>query len=255
MNKKKITAIIQTRIQSARLPNKVLALIEDRSLIWYIIERLKNSKTLEQIVLAIPSSTEDRLLIKIADDSNVSAFIGDENDVLARFYNAAVKFSADPIIRITGDCPLVDPYLLDKMVEFYLENNYDYVSNTIIPTYPDGLDIEVFSFDALSKAFTEAKLKSEREHVTPFIWKNPTTFRLHNYENTEDQSNHRWCVDEPSDLDLIRLIYSNLKPKIVFPFKEVIKLIESNPELLKINDKIKRNEGYLKSIRDDTDNK
>src|SRR3990172_7020922 len=137
MNKKKITAIIQTRIQSARLPNKVLALIEDRSLIWYIIERLKNSKTLEQIVLAIPSSTEDRLLIKIAEDNNVSAFIGDENDVLARFYNAALKFSADPIIRITGDCPLVDPYLLDKMVEFYLENNYDYVSNTIIPTYPD----------------------------------------------------------------------------------------------------------------------
>ncbi|MGQ0790632.1 MAG: cytidylyltransferase domain-containing protein [Nitrosopumilaceae archaeon] len=255
MNKKKITALIQTRIQSTRLPNKVLALIENRSLIWYIIERLKNSKTLEQIVLTIPSSAEDRLLIKIAEDSNVLAFIGDENDVLGRFYNAAVKFSADPIIRITGDCPLVDPYLLDKMVEFYLENNYDYVSNTIIPTYPDGLDIEVFSFDTLSKAFTEAKLKSEREHVTPFIWKNPTIFRLHNYENTEDQSNYRWCVDEPPDLDLIRLIYSNLKPKIVFPFKEVIRLMESNPELLKINDKIKRNEGYLKSIRDDTDNK
>ncbi|MGI0056052.1 MAG: cytidylyltransferase domain-containing protein [Nitrosarchaeum sp.] len=255
MNKKKITVIIQARTQSVRLPNKVLASIEDRSLIWYIIERLKNSKTLEQIVLAIPSRTEDRVLIKIAEDSNVSAFAGDENDVLERFYNAALKFNADPIIRITGDCPLVDPYLLDKMVEFYLENNYDYVSNTIIPTYPDGLDIEVFSFDTLSKAFTEAKLKSEREHVTPFILKNPTIFRLHNYENTEDQSKYRLCVDEQPDLDLIRRIYSKLKPKIIFPFKEVIRLIESNPELLKINDQIKRNEGYLKSIREDGDNK
>lgn len=251
MKKKKITVLIQARTQSVRLPNKVLALIEGKSLIWYIIERLKNSKTIDQIVLAVPSHEKDHELIRIAEDSNVLSFIGDENDVLERFYNAALKFNADPIIRITGDCPLVDPFLLDKMVKFYLENNYDYVSNTIIPTYPDGLDIEVFSLEALSKAFSKAKLKSEREHVTPYIWKNPLIFNLYNYKNSEDQSSLRWCVDEQSDLELIRWIYSNLKPKIVFPFKEVLKLIESNPSILKINEKINRNEGYLKSIKED----
>jgi len=255
MKQKKITVIIQARTQSVRLPNKVLALVEDKPLIWYIIERLKKSNTVEQIILAIPSRKEDNELIKIADNCNILSFVGDENDILERFYCAALKFNAGPIIRITGDCPLVDPYLLDKMVQFYLENDYDYVSNTIIPTYPDGIDIEVFSLSALSRAYKEAKLKSEREHVTPYIWNNPKKFHLYNYENSIDQSNFRWCVDEQPDLELIRWIYSKFKPKIIFPFKEVMMLIESNPEILKINDKIKRNEGYVKSIKEDDENK
>ncbi len=251
MTKNKISVLIQARTQSTRLPNKVLAEIENKPLIWHIIERLKKSKKINQIILTIPSGTKDEKLKKIAKDCNILSFGGDESDVLARFYSAALKFNADPIIRITGDCPLVDPNLVDEIIEFYNKNNYDYVSNTLIPTYPDGLDIEIFSFKALSKAFKEAKLKSEREHVTPYIWNNPKIFQLYNYKNILDQSHYRWCVDEQQDLELIRRIYSNFKPKIIFPFNDVIKFVKSNPEISKINETIIRNEGYLKSIKDD----
>ena len=253
MKGKKNTVIIQVRTQSVRLPNKVLALINGKSLIWHIIERLKSCKKVEQIILATSSREEDKKLIEIANDCNILSFAGDENDVLSRFYHAALKFNADPIIRITGDCPLVDPSLVDKILEFYLENNYDFVSNTIIPTYPDGLDIEIFSLKSLTKAFNEAKLKSEKEHVTPYIWKNPKIFQLFNYKNKEDLSDYRWTVDEQLDLELIREIYSNFKPKIIFSFKDVIEMAKLNPQIFKINENIKRNEGYLKSIKEDSD--
>lgn len=251
MEKRKTSVLIQARTQSVRLPNKVLAMIENKPLIWCIIERLKKSVNVEQIILAVPSSKEDKKLMKIAEEHNILSFDGDENDVLSRFYYAAIKYNADPIIRITGDCPLVDPNLLDEIIEFYKKSEYDYVSNTLIPTYPDGLDIEIFSFKTLEIAFKEAKLKSEREHVTPYIYNNPKKFYLYNYKNILDQSNYRWCVDEQPDLELIRLIYSNFKPKFIFPFRDVIKFIESNPRISKINEKIKRNEGYLKSIKED----
>ncbi len=250
---KKNTVIIQARTQSVRLPNKVLALINGKSLIWHIIERLKSCEMVEQIILATSNREEDKKLIEIANDCNILSFVGDENNVLSRFYEAALKFNADPIIRITGDCPLVDPYLLDKMLEFYLENNYDYVSNTIIPTYPDGLDIEIFSFKSLTKTFNEAKLKSEKEHVTPYIWKNPEIFQLYNYRNKEELSNYRWTVDEQLDLELIRQIYFNFKPKIIFSFQDVIEMAKLNPQIFKINERINRNEGYLKSIKENTD--
>lgn len=251
MNNKKATVIIQARTQSTRLPNKVLALINDKPLIWYIIERLKSCERVEQIILATSNREEDKKLIEIANDCKVLSFVGDENDVLSRFYQATLKFNADPIVRITGDCPLVDPDLLDKMLGFYLENNYDFVSNTIIPTYPDGLDIEIFSFKSLRKTFNEAKLKSEKEHVTPYIWKNPGIFQLYNYRNKEELSNYRWTVDEQLDLELIRQIYSNFKPKIIFSFQDVIEMGKLNPQIFKINEKINRNEGYLKSIKED----
>ena len=251
MNNKKATVIIQARTQSTRLPNKVLALINDKPLIWYIIERLKSCERVEQIILATSNREEDKKLIEIANDCKILSFVGDENDVLSRFYQATLKFNADPIVRVTGDCPLVDPDLLDKMLGFYLENNYDFVSNTIIPTYPDGLDIEIFSFKSLRKTFNEAKLKSEKEHVTPYIWKNPGIFQLYNYRNKEELSNYRWTVDEQLDLELIRQIYSNFKPKIIFSFQDVIEMGKLNPQIFKINEKINRNEGYLKSIKED----
>ena len=251
MKMKKNTVIIQARTQSVRLPNKVLALINGKSLIWHIIERLKSCERVEQIILATSNREEDKELVKIANDCNILSFVGDEDDVLSRFHQAALKFNADPIIRITGDCPLVDPYLLDEMLGFYVENNYDYVSNTIIPTYPDGLDIEIFSFKSLRKTFNEAKLKSEKEHVTPYIWKNPGIFQLYNYRNKEELSNYRWTVDEQLDLELIRQIYSNFKPKIIFSFQDVIEMGKLNPQIFKINEKINRNEGYLKSIKED----
>ena len=251
MKERKNTIIIQVRTQSIRLPNKVLALINNKPLIWHIIQRLKKCEMVEQIILATSYREEDKKLIKIANDCNILSFVGDEDDVLSRFHQAALKFNADPIIRITGDCPLVDPYLLDEMLGFYVENNYDYVSNTIIPTYPDGLDIEIFSFKSLRKTFNEAKLKSEKEHVTPYIWKNPGIFQLYNYRNKEELSNYRWTVDEQLDLELIRQIYSNFKPKIIFSFQDVIEMGKLNPQIFKINEKINRNEGYLKSIKED----
>ena len=162
-----------------------------------------------------------------------------------------VNFDADIIIRITSDCPLIDPNLIKKMLNFYMHNNYDYLSNTIIPTFPDGLDIEIFSFSALEKASIFAKWRSEIEHVTPYIKKNPKKFKLFNYENLKNSSHIRLTIDEPVDLKLIRQIYKKLKPKLVFSLDEVLKIISSEPKLLLLNQHIKRDFGYYKSSQND----
>ena len=250
MNSSNISIIIQARTNSNRLPNKVLAKIENKPMIWYVVNRVKKVKKVKQIVLCTTNLQNDQKLIDIAEENEILNFKGSTEDVLDRYYRCALEINADPIIRITGDCPLIDPLIIDDILEFFLNNNYDYVSNTILPTYPDGLDVEIFSFNALENAATNAKLKSEREHVTPFFKNHPEIFNLFNFKNDTDLSHLRWTVDEKEDLIFAKKIFHEFKPKIDFSTQEILKLLKHKPELLKINSKIKRNEGYLKSLKD-----
>jgi len=161
----KITAIIQARTGSNRFPKKMLHKIDNETMIWHVINRIKNVKSIQQIVLVTTEREEDQKLLEIAKKSEINGFVGKEIDVLDRFFQCAKKFDADPIIRITGDCPLIDPFLIEKMIQFFVENKFDYISNRIEPTFPDGLDTEIFTFHAIEKAKLNARLKSDLEHV------------------------------------------------------------------------------------------
>ena len=251
MNKKKITVIIEARTGSSRLPNKVIAEIEGKPMIFYVIDRIKQIKSVEQIILATTQEKNDKILTEIAKQNSIGSFVGDSIDVLDRDYQCALQNNADPIIRITGDCPLIDPDIVEEMLEFYLKNNYDYVSNRINPKYPDGLDVEIYSFNTLQMVAQNAKWSSERELVTTYITKNPKNFKIFSYENQEDLSEYRWTVDEQKDLEFIRKIYSIMKPKTNFSMNEIIEILVKNPELLKINSGIMRNEGHLKLYDND----
>lgn len=248
-----IAAIIQARIGSTRLPGKVLALIEGKPMIWHVIERVKQSEKIDKIILAVTNRKEDKKLSKIAKKLNVDFYAGSEKDVLDRYYQAAKKYGADTILRVTGDCPLVDPKLIDKTIDFFKEGNYDHVSTAYpVATFPDGLDLWIFKFSALKKAWKEAKLQSEREHVTSYIWKNPELFKNATINNKKNLSSMRWCVDEEPDLRLVRKIYEKLYSKNkAFLMQDVLDLFKKNPEFAKINSYIIRDAGYKKSIKED----
>lgn len=248
-NVKNVTIMIQSRIGSSRLPGKVLAKIEGKPMIWHVIHRIKQVEGVQKIVLITTRRKEDRTLLKIAKDSGIAGFTGPVNDVLKRHYECATYYHSDPIIRITGDCPLIDPKLIEKMLQFYLTHDYDYVSNTIKPTYPDGLDVEIFSFATLSKLNRLAKSKPDREHVTAYIRNNQNKFSIYNYENNNDLSKYRWTVDQKEDLNFVRKIYSKMKPKTIFTTKQVLYILNKNPQIQQINSGIIRNAGYLISLK------
>lgn len=249
---KKVVAIIQARMGSTRLPGKVMTEIAGKPMLYHVINRVKHAKELDYIVIATTNLKEDSQILDFASEMEVRSYAGSENDVLDRYYQAAIMSKADVIVRITADCPLADPNVIDKVVRYYLNNDLDYVGTSIKPTYPDGIDVEVFSFASLKKAWDEAKLASEREHVTPYIWKNPSIFRIGNIENDEDISYMRWSVDEQCDLEFLREIYNRLYAKdTLFYMEDVLDLLMKNPELMNINKGIVRNEGYLKSIKED----
>jgi len=249
--KNKPTIIIQARTGSSRLPRKVLSKIQSKPMIWHVINRVKKIKNVEQIILATSTNVSDKPLVKIAEKEKIFAFTGNTNDVLDRYYQASLKYNANPIIRITGDCPLIDPRLITKMLDFFQNKKYDLVANNLNPTYPDGLDASIFSFSALEQAWKKANLQSEREHVVPYITKNKNLFKIFSYENSKNFSNYRWTVDEKNDLSFVRKIYYLMKPKTIFYSNDILKLIKQNPKLLTINSSINRDEGYAKSLKND----
>ena len=252
MIKQKIVAIVQARMSSTRLPGKILMNIEGKPVIWHIIERLKNAKNIDEIVLATTFEKADDPVEKFAKKNKISYFRGSETDVLDRFYKAAIKYKATIVVRITGDCPLTDPEVTDSIIETFMKEDYDYVSNTLEPTYPDGLDVEVFSFKALEKAWKEAKLQSEREHVTPYVWKNKKKFNVFCIKTNSDLSYLRLTLDNKEDFELISAIYSELySKKKLFLLKDILALFKEKPELTEINSHIERNEGYRKSLKED----
>lgn len=240
-HKLKIGAIIQARTGSARLPGKVLMNIAGRPMLWHLIERLKYSQKIDDIVLAIPDTKKNDELENFAKDNNVNYFRGSEEDVLSRYYEATKKFECDVIVRITSDCPLVDPKIVDKVVKKHLCSGADYTANILKRTYPKGLDVEVLNFKALEKSFEEAKGQRYREHVTLYIREHPEKFKRVSVENKKDFSHFRWTVDEKEDLEFVREIYKRLhKREKIFLMAEIIKVLEKEPKLLEINENIRR---------------
>jgi spore coat polysaccharide biosynthesis protein SpsF len=246
----KTIAIIQARMASTRLPMKVLAEIEGRPMLEWLIQRVSATPAINQIIVATTDSAADDELANWVDKvAGLECFRGSENDVLDRFYQCAKWHRADLIVRVTADDPLKDAAIIQKAIDCFFENSsLDYCSNTIKPTYPEGLDIEVFRYLALERAWREAALLSEREHVTPYIWKNTNLFNVNNFEYHRDLSDWRWTVDKPSDLEFMKKIFEHFKAKPMVNFEEVIKYLELNPEISRINSGTVRNEGYLKSI-------
>lgn len=249
-----ITAIVQARMRSTRLPSKVMKEIMGKPILWHMINRIKWCRLINNIVIASTTKESDKVILKLAEEMGVDSYAGSEDDVLDRYYQAARISHADIIVRVTSDCPLIDPQIVDKLIRFFLDNkgHVDYVSNIIKPTYPDGIDTEVFSFATLEKAWKEARLKSEREHVTAYITKHPELFRLSNIENNEDFSHMRWTVDEERDFEFVSQVYGKLyKEGHMFYINDILGLLKEYPELTAINSGIGRNEGYTKSLKDD----
>lgn len=240
--KKKIVAIVQARIGSTRLPEKVLKNIAGKPMLAHVIERLKKSKLIHEIVIAT-AKDKNMSIPELAQKCGVRFFLGSEEDVLDRYYKAAVKFKADIIVRITSDCPLIDPLVVDQVIKRYRgsKGKIDYMSNTLKQSYPRGLDTEVFSFKVLEKTWKEAGKPYQREHVTPYIHEHPEIFHVANVENNVDLSSMRWTVDEEEDLKFIREIYKKLyKRGKIFLMNDVLSLLKREPSLMEINKSIKQ---------------
>jgi len=249
--KPKVVAIIQARMGSARLMGKVLMDITGKPMLWHVVHRASQSKLVDKVVIVTSTNKSDNLIVTFARTNDIPCFRGSEDDVLDRYYQAAKWIRANVIVRITADCPLIDPDVVDNVIKCYLGGDYGYVSNTAPPTFPDGLDTEVFSSEALERAWREAKWQLEREHVTPYIRKHPELFRIGNVTYDEDLSALRWTVDEPQDLDFVRAVYKHLGTAM-FHMGDVLNLLKEHPELTDLNAGIERNEGYQKSLREDS---
>ena len=245
-----VVAIVQARMTSTRLPGKVLMEICSRPMLALLVERLKACKGIDRIVVATSVDATDDVIERWCRDNSVDLFRGSLDDVLDRYYNAAITYGAETIVRITADCPLIDPILVDRVIEAFKAGGCVYAKS--MGRFPDGLDTEVFSFEALKRAHAGATLLSEREHVTPYIWKNPEEFPVAKIDNDEDLSAMRWTVDDPADLVFVTKIFEALYTDgKVFYMDDILEFLKKNPELLKINSGTVRNEGYAKSLRED----
>lgn len=249
---RRVVAIVQARMRSSRLPGKVLMDIADQPMIARVLHRVRAIRGVDAVVLATGAHEANQPLVEAGRVAGVSVFAGDEDDVLDRYYRAAQEHAADVVMRITADCPLLDPEVSGRVLTRYLAGDVDMASNVYPPTFPDGLDTWVFSATALERAWCEARLRSEREHVTPYIAKHADLFRLANVASPVDLSAHRWTVDEPVDLTFVRRVYGALdRGDGMFTMAEVLDLLAREPELRGLNKGIGRDEGYAKSLRED----
>ncbi|MEW5919765.1 MAG: glycosyltransferase family protein [Bacillota bacterium] len=238
----KTAAIIQARTGSTRLPGKVLKKIAGKTILEHVIERVNQAVFIDDIIIATTELEHDRPIIELAEFKGVKSFQGSENDVLERYYHAARENSIDVVVRITSDCPLIDPMLCDKIISFYIQNCDEYVLVTNAGlgkegrTYPRGLDVEIFPFWVLKKASQLAKKTYQREHVTPWIYENYGKEKIYYYKNKVDYSCFRWTLDTEDDFLLIKKIYEYLyNGNHIFYFKDVLNLFQEKPELAKIN--------------------
>lgn len=248
----KTIALIQARMSSSRLPGKVLQDIVGQPMLLRVIRRAKQASSVDLVAIITSTHEDDDAIEILCKEKGISCFRGSLDDVLDRYYQAAIYFQADIVVRLTADCPLLDPKIIDKVVQTFHQGAFDYVSNTLECTYPDGLDTEIFRFEALEKAWKEARLQSEREHVTPYIFKRPELFQLGSVKQEEDLSALRWTVDTPPDLEFVRTIY-NLFKDVEFGMADILKLVKEHPEVLEINSGQQRNEGYEKSLQEDSE--
>jgi spore coat polysaccharide biosynthesis protein SpsF (cytidylyltransferase family) len=245
-----VVAIVQARVGSTRLPGKVLADLAGRPMLLRVLDRAGQARRVDQVVVATSVAAADDAIEGLCRREGIGCFRGSEDDVLARYAGAADAFAAGTVVRITADCPLLDPAVVDAVIDAFLAAKADYASNIAPPTFPDGLDTEVLSREALERAHREARLRSEREHVTLYIRNHPELFRSVNVASPEDLSHWRWTVDEPADLELAREIYRRLGSG-PFGLAEVREILTAAPEIALANRAIARNEGLAKSLRED----
>jgi glutamate-1-semialdehyde 2,1-aminomutase len=238
----KVIAIVQARMGSVRLPNKVMKQIMGVPLIELLLARLGEAKEVNQIVVATSKHEVNKPLIKHVTSLGIPCVQGSENDVLDRYLQAANLYGADLVVRITGDCPLVDPKLVDECVLKFKSADVDYLSNVDPPTYPDGIDVEVISLVALKRAAEESDAEFDREHVTPYI-RSSGRFRTASMPYTKDLSGYRWTVDQEGDLEVIRNVFAHFSPDIHFSWTRVLELQQAQPELFLANREVRRNEG------------
>lgn len=236
----KTVAIVQARMGSTRLPGKVLIRASGRSMLWHMLRRLRECHEIDEIVVATTLAERDEAIVHEAERCGVRSFRGSEDDVLDRYYRAAFAHDADAVVRVTSDCPLIDPDVVDRVVATFRGGEYDYVSTNHPATFPDGLDTEVFSFDALREAWAHASHPHEREHVSPYIWDNPERFRIGNVAHEVDLSQReRWTLDYPEDAEfLVRIIDAlHLPDGPCFRMRDVLAFLHAHPEVRAINAK------------------
>ena len=249
---KNIVLITQARLGSSRFPRKIFKKINNEYLLEIHLNRLKNCKMINNIIVATTDLSEDNQIENKCRKWGFTVFRGSKDDVLDRFYQAAIISKAEYIVRVTSDCPLIDPSLVDDIVNYTLNNKLDYCSNTLVENYPDGQDVEVFSFKTLKTTWLESKLLSEREHVTPYIKVNSSfhgkdKFKSDNYVCEKNYNHIRMTVDEKVDLKIIKILIKKLGTKC--SWVDYVNFIENNN--INLNQSIIRNEGYLKSIQNE----
>ena len=249
-----ILAILQARFTSSRLPGKVLKPILSKPMLLHQIERIQNSKRIDKLVVATSTEKSDDGIEKMCLDNNIEVFRGSLDNVLDRLYQCAKPYNPKHVVRLTGDCPLADWQAIDQTIQCHIKGKYDYVNNRSKPAFPDGLDVEVITYSALKSACDNAVLPSEKEHVTYYVKNRKDKFKLGYFYSAKDLSHMRWTVDKPEDFILVERIYKNLyKNNPKFLMKDVLELLNNQPELLKINSHIEASEGMKKSLKEDED--
>ena len=231
-----IGCIVQARMGSSRLPGKTLLKIDDKkTVLEFGINQLTSSNLLDKIIVATTNLKSDDVIENFVKNMNVDVFRGKSNDVLDRYFQCAKHFSIDTIVRITGDNPLVDPTIIDNLIQKFTLNSYDYLSNAHVRTFPYGTEVEIFSFESLEQAWKNAILPSEREHVTPYFYNNSNLFNIHNEKQSNDISNLRWTVDREDDLFLVKSIVSKIIKRPIL-LDDILNLFSKEPKLFKINE-------------------
>jgi spore coat polysaccharide biosynthesis protein SpsF len=256
----KTMVIIQARLGSSRFPGKVLREIVGKPMLWHIVDRLKHVPSIAEIVVAVPDGAKDEPLRRFCSEQGILFWAGSEHDVLDRYYQVARMYQGDPILRITADCPLVDPVLIEDLIDLYQGGEYDHVGvatgagaeRLTEGRFPDGFDGECFSFAALERAWREATDTRDREHVTRYMWSNRHLFRCSDLKSKQPYRQLRLTVDHPDDLRLVTKIYESLyNPERPFLLADVMAFLEKNDHLFEINRRVSENVGYREILNDD----
>ena len=251
LNLTTLGCIIQTRMGSKRLPGKVMKkLDEQKTVLDYVIDQIGNSKLINKIIIATTNESEDDEIVQFAKNRNLNYFRGNTQDVLDRYYQCAKQFNLKTIVRITSDCPLIDPEIIDNVIKLFFSQECDYSTNKLpitAPECPQGVEVEVFSFQTLEKIWHESKLPSEREHVTPHIYNNPKKFTIISNSDYAKICNLRYTIDKINDLKLIKILIKKIQNRPILT-SDIILIFKNEPTLFDINRHYKRNEGYFKSL-------
>jgi spore coat polysaccharide biosynthesis protein SpsF len=231
----KVVAIVQARMGSTRLPGKVLSDLGGESMLARVVGRLRRARLINEVLVATTDTAADDVIVAECRKRSVPVSRGDQNDVLDRYFRAAQLAKAEIVVRITADCPLIDPEITDKTIAAFLEAHPDYASNVLKRTYPRGLDTEVMSVAALELSWRQARKPYEREHVTPYIYEHPEEFKLLSVTGEDDHSAHRWTVDTPEDLEFLRAVFNRFSPDDTFSWRDVLDLLQREPQLVELN--------------------